>query len=377
MGDPWFKIKHLADSRGLIALSANFSLYGDLSQRMMNVIGQFSPMQEIYSIDESFADLTGTPGTGRELGTAIRDRVKQWVGIPTCVGLGPTKTLAKSANFLAKKIPRLLGVCDLTTLDAPARLKAIRHIAIEDVWGVGRRLAPQLRELGIHTAADLAQADQRVIRDTFSIVLAKTARELAGESCIAWEDEPPDKQQIMCSRSFGQPITEKRELLQALSVFVTGAAEKLRRQQSFTDTVQIFIRTSPFREGKHYTGSVVIRLVETTSDTAALIAAVADGLSSVYRPDILYAKAGVCLMNIQSERAASAQLDLFSRNSADSPPGYARLMSAMDNLNARFGRSTVVPADAFVARASTWSMRQERMTPAYTTDWEQVVEVWR
>lgn len=157
MGAPWFQIKHLAQTHGLLALSANFSLYGDLSQRMMNVIGQFSPLQEIYSIDESFLDLTGVPGTGRELGSTIRERVKQWVGIPTCVGIGPSKTLAKLANHLAKKIPRLQGVCDLSTLDHEGRLRALRHVAIEDVWGVGRRLAPQLRESGIQTASDLAQ----------------------------------------------------------------------------------------------------------------------------------------------------------------------------------------------------------------------------
>ncbi len=172
MGDPWFKIKHLAQSRGLIALSANFSLYGDLSSRMMNVIGQFSPQQEIYSIDESFLDLTGIRGTGRELGTVIRDRVKQWVGIPTCVGIGPSKTLAKLANHLAKKVPRLQGVCDLSMINHPARLRAMRHVQIDDVWGVGRRLAPQLRDMGIQTAADLAQQSPQRIKERFTVVLA-------------------------------------------------------------------------------------------------------------------------------------------------------------------------------------------------------------
>src|SRR5690606_2671202 len=156
-----------------------------------------------YSIDEAFQDLTGVPGSGRQIGTEIRARVLKWVGIPTCVGIGPTKTLAKLANHLAKKVPRLQGVCDLSQLSGPALMRALRHVDIADVWGVGRRLAPQLTSMGILTAADLAQADPRVIRNNFSIVLAKTARELAGESCIAWEDAPADKQQLMCSRSFG------------------------------------------------------------------------------------------------------------------------------------------------------------------------------
>ncbi len=377
MGDPWFKIRNLANSHGLIALSANFSLYGDLSQRMMNVIGQFSPEQEIYSIDEAFSNLTFTPGTGRELGTSIRDRIRKWVGIPTCVGIGQTKTLAKLANHLAKKVPRLLGVCDLTTIDGSGRLKALRHVAIEDVWGVGRRLAPRLRDLNISTAADLAQADPRVIRDKFSVVLAKTARELNGESCIAWEEAQADKQQIMCSRSFGRPVTEKKDLMQALSVFVTRAAEKLRHQQSYTDTMQIFIRTSFFKKGPQYSGSLVIRLPDATDSTNVLISSIGTGLNTIYRSGFLYAKAGVCLMNIQSVGTAAAQLELFCQDNSKVQQGYSRLMSVIDNLNSRFGRSAVVPASALVDRAPAWSMRQERMTPAYTTDWAQLIELWR
>lgn len=185
MGDPWFKIRHLTDTHGLVALSANFTLYGDISHRMMNIIGQFSPRQEIYSIDESFLHLTGVPGSGREIGTAIQNRIRQWIGIPTCVGIGPTKTLAKLANHLAKKEPRLLGICDLAQVDDAQRLRALAHVPIEDVWGVGRRLAPQLRKLSISTAAELACANARVIRDKFSVVLSKTAEELEG-GCPDW-----------------------------------------------------------------------------------------------------------------------------------------------------------------------------------------------
>lgn len=239
MGEPWFKIKHL-ESDGLIALSANFALYGDLSDRMMRVIGQFAPRQEIYSIDESFLDLTGVPGAGREIGTAIRRRVAQWVGIPTCVGIGASKTLAKLANHLAKTLPKLEGVCDLSNLQNEALMRAIRHVPISEVWGVGRKLAPRLQVLGIHTAADLARADPRVIRDRFSVVLMKTARELSGESCIDWEDTPPPKQQIMCSRSVGRPVRDIEGLTQALSLFTSRAAEKLRAQDSMTTAVHVF-----------------------------------------------------------------------------------------------------------------------------------------
>lgn len=376
MGDPWFKIKHLEHTHGLVALSANFALYGDLSSRMMNVIGQFSPRQEIYSIDESFLDLTGIHGTGRELGTAIKDRVKQWVGIPTCVGIGSTKTLAKLANHLAKKIPRLQGVCDLTTIDHPARLKALRHVAVDDVWGVGRRLAPQLRQMGIHTAADLAQASVQQLQKRFSVVLAKTAKELCGQACIDWEDSPVSKQQIMCSRSFGQPVTELSDLQQALSVFVTRVTEKLRLQQSLTGAVQVFIRTSPFREGPKHTGHTVIRC-EPTNDTAKLNSLVLDGLTRIYRPGFAYAKAGVCLLDICDAVTLSEQMSLFESSAGTAVADRSRLMSVVDSVNARYGRFTLTTASALTCSTAPWQMRQARMTPAYTTCWDDIVQVWR
>lgn len=372
MGAPWFKIKHLAKTDGLMALSANFSLYGDLSARMMNVVGQFSPKQEIYSIDESFLDLTGVPGTGREIGSAIRHRVRQWVGIPTCVGIGPTKTLAKLANHLAKKVPRLEGVCDLTTIDDVRRLRVLSGVPVGEVWGVGRRLAPRLNELGIHTAADLARADYRVIRDTFSIVLAKTSRELAGEPCVDWEDAPAAKKQIMCSRSFGRPVLELAGLLQALSVFATRAAQKLRREGSHTPAMLVFIRTSYFRDDPQYSGGTVVKLNQPTDDTATLLAALVKGLHKIYRPGFKYAKAGVCLLDLAAADKAHAQGDLFAEQ-----PAANKLMGIIDALNQRFGRSAVSAASTLSESDAAWQMRQERMTPAYTTDWAQVVDVWR
>ncbi len=372
MGTPWFQIKHLASTHGLMALSANFNLYGDLSARMMNVVGQFSPRQEIYSIDESFLDLTGVPGTGREIGSAIRKRVGQWVGIPTCVGIGPTKTLAKLANHLAKKTPRLEGVCDLTTIDDAHRLRVLGRVAVGEVWGVGRRLAPRLQELGIHTAADLALADYRVIRDTFSIVLAKTGRELAGESCIEWEDAPAAKKQIMVSRSFGHPVFEINDLLQALSLFVTRAAEKLRREGSHTPAMLVFIRTSYFRDDPQYSGGTVVRFDRATDDTAVLLAAMGRGLRKVYRAGFRYAKAGVCLLDLAPASKSHAQGDLFAE-----PPAENKLMGIIDSLNQKFGKSTISAASTLSEPDAAWQMRQERMTPAYTTDWSQVVDVWR
>ena len=259
MGAPWFKIQHL-QARGLVAISANFALYGDMSDRMMRVIGQFSPAQERYSIDECFLDLTGLPGTGRDIGTRIRQRVLHWVGIPTCVGIGATKTLAKLANHLAKSLPRLQGVCDLSGLGPAELQRAIRHVPIQDVWGVGRRLAPRLQALGIQSAADLARTDGRVLQRQFSATLDKTARELRGEPAIDWEDAPAPRQQIMSTRSFGLPVRDLAELEQAVSLFTSRAAEKLRQQHSHAAAVQVFIRTSRFSAGPWHADSSVVPL---------------------------------------------------------------------------------------------------------------------
>ncbi len=378
MGAPWFKIRSLAESSGLVGLSANFDLYGDLSARMMSVIGQFSPQQEVYSIDECFLDLTGDQGSGREIGTAIRDRVLQWVGIPTCVGIGPTKTLAKLANHLAKIMPKLLGVCDLSGLRDEALLRAIRHVPVGEVWGVGQRLAPALQALGILTAADLAAANLRVLQGRFSIVLARTAKELRGEPAIEWEDAPAPKRQIMCSRSFGAPVSAKHHLANALAAFASRAAEKLRAQDSVTQAIQIFIRTSPFRQGRQYSGSVVAQLLHPTASTPLLLEAVARALDGLYRPGLDFAKAGVCLLDITPAASIGTQGELFEKDgSAGGAVKSSRLLHTVDTLNARFGRDTVSLAGAARQAGAPWQMRQQRKTPAYTTDWNQIVEVWR
>lgn len=377
MGAPWFQIKHLADSHGLIALSANFSLYGDLSNRMMAIIGQFSPKQEIYSIDESFLDLTGVPGSGRMIGSAIRERVRQWIGIPTCVGIGSTKTLAKLSNQLAKKLPRLQGVCDLSELSEQDLMRAIRHVPVGDVWGIGRKLAPKLQAINIHTAADLAQADWRVLRDKFSIVVSKTARELAGEACLEWEDTPVEKQQIMCSRSFGKPVLNKADLTQAVSTFVTRASEKLRIQNSKTKSILVFIRTSYFRDYPQYSGGTVARLLHATDNTSILNAAALKALDDIYREGFKYSKAGVCLLDITETQEGLRQGLLFDAPEKHDQESDSRLMQVLDQLNGRFGRSTIVPASTCSEGDEPWHMRQERMTPAYTTDWEQLIDVWR
>ncbi|MFV0284582.1 MAG: Y-family DNA polymerase [Castellaniella sp.] len=375
MGAPWFKIRHLR-ARGLVALSANFALYGDMSDRMMRVIGQFSPAQECYSIDECFLDLTGLPGTGRDIGTRIRQRVLRWVGIPTCVGIGATKTLAKLANHLAKSLPRLQGVCDLSGLGQAELMRAIRHVPIREVWGVGRRLSPDLEASGIRTAADLAQADPDTLRRRYSIVLARTARELCGEPAIGWADVPLPKQQIMSTRSFGLPVRELTELEQAISLFTSRAAEKLRRQHAQTAALQVFIRTSHFQTGPQRSDSTVIPLDTPTDSTPRLLKAALRGLRSAFQPGFDYARAGVCLLDVRPAIPAQRQGVLFDDDPrADETARSGRAMAVVDALNQRFGSQTVQRASALPQPGARWQMRQAHRSPNYTTCWEAIAEV--
>lgn len=371
MGAPWFSIRHL-ESRGLVARSANFALYGDMSDRMMTLIGQFAPHQEIYSIDESFLDLDGLPGTGQDIGQAIRHRIAQWLGLPTCVGIGASKTLAKLANHLAKTYPVLQGVCDLCDIAPERRDRALALTPVDAVWGIGRRLAPRLRAQDIHTALDLARSNPRDLRSAFSSTVADTARELAGEACLGWQDHPEPRRQILCSRSFGQPVTRLDDLLQAISRFTSRAAEKLRAQNSLAGTLQVFARTSYFKPGRQHACSAVLPLTPPSDRTDRLIAAALAGLRGGYRPGCDYAKAGVCLMDIQPAHA-QFQYDLFAP--AESPGAADRTMLALDRINARFGADTLQIASALHDRDAPWLMRQERMSPRATTCWNELIEV--
>ncbi|MGY6257320.1 Y-family DNA polymerase [Paraburkholderia caledonica] len=384
MGQPWFEIRRLEREAGLVALSANFELYADMSDRMMAVIGQFGPDQHIYSIDESFLFLDGVAGrSGSSLagyGQQIRARVLQWVGIPTCVGIGMTYTQAKLANHVAKQRQHWAGVCDLTAMPPGALATLMREVDVGDVWGVGRRLAPRLREVGISSALDLARADPVMIAGAFSVVLARTVRELCGTSCIDVggdaNAETIPRKQILSSRSFSRPLLEQGELTEALAEFAERAAQRLRAQGSRAGALQIFIRSSPFRQqDKPFSAAISTRLIPATQDTREIVRATQRALRGIFRPGIRYAKAGVMLYDLQA--ADVGQLELFPVGEPGRPDGAASrgrdpaaLMQTLDALNARFGRGTVKLAGAGLEQG--WRHRPERLTPAYTTDWAQL-----
>lgn len=373
MGQPWFQIRDLPEARDIIALSSNYALYADMSDRMMSIVGQYSPVQEIYSIDESFIDLTGMHWNLTDYGLEIRSRVLMWTGIPTCVGIGMSKTLAKFANHVAKKnITRpWAGVCDLSALSNTELEEIMAQVKVGEVWGVGRRISAKLEAMNIITARDLKRASSSLIRKTFSVVLERTLHELNGISCYDFEtdaDRQPQKQ-IVCSRSFGHVVFSQDDLGQALTEFVARASERLRVQKLTAGVIQVFIQTSSFRkQDKQYSRAITVPLVSPTSDTMKLLDSALMGLQEIYKNGFRYAKAGVMLHELQPEGMVQGEL------LQDTSSQRAKLMVAMDAVNHKYGRGTVSVGSAGVsAPAKTsrkiWQMTQDRKSPNYTTDW--------
>ncbi|MCS3902196.1 DNA polymerase V [Methylohalomonas lacus] len=370
MGAPWFKIRHLAQSHGLVALSSNYTLYGDMSRRMMTLIGQYSPDQEIYSIDESFLRFSGFEHWDLTAhGQQLREQVKQWIGIPVCVGLGPSKTLAKLANHYAKKRPAFNGVCNLSVLNARQVDALLADTPVGEVWGVGRRLTEHLAGYNIQTVLDLKQEPAATLRARFGVVMERTIRELNGIACYPLESEPAPKQQIVSSKSFGRPVTEQRELEEAVSDYVARAAEKLRGQGSVCGALQVFIETNPFIPGEpQYHNGAVTRLAQPASDTGALTRQALVGLRKIYRPGYRYKKAGVMLMDLID--GDQIQADLYGDTYNDH---YAtdRLNDLVDQLNRRYGQGCLRRASAGFTQG--WRMRRENLTATFTTDWNGLV----
>lgn len=370
MAVPVFKIRDILRKHKVVVLSSNYTLYGDMSQRMMAVIGQFSPRQEIYSIDESFIDLAGFgPLDLRAYGQEIRRRVRAWVGIPTCVGIGPTKTLAKLANHCAKKRPEYEGVCDWSRLH-PAQLEhLLSTFAAGDVWGIGHRWGTKLLAMGIRSARDLAMADLALLRDRFGVVMERTARELRGVSCLALEEVTADRKQIVSSRSFGRVTKSLEDLEEAVTQYTCRAAEKLRRQAGGCSVLQVFLQTNSYKpEEPQYHPLATVRLTTPTDDSLRLTGAVLLGLRRIYRAGFRYIKAGVMFTEIQP--GAVQQLQLFEDGAAATDGARTKLMVVMDRVNRRAGRGTLQLASAGIRNA--WAMKRDRMTPAYTTRWEEL-----
>ena len=371
MGAPYFQIQHLEKEAGLVALSANFTLYGDMSARMMALAAEMGHRQEIYSIDESFMDLSGTPdATARA--RVSREKIWQWTGLPTCVGIGATKTLAKLANHIAKSADRnpgsyparLAQVCNLSEL-TPRQLRMLLEATkVGDVWGIGRATARQLQALGIESAWQFMQVESSTIRRRWGVVLERTWRELHGLPCQGLESACA-KQEIAHTRSFGRPVSALADLESAITEFAAHAGRKLREQNHLAAQVLVFARTSPFRaQDQQYSRAHVSPLPVPSADTRVIVRAALEGLQQIYRPHIQFCKAGVMLLDLSAADAQQSALDFDDGHSADTRS--APLMQVLDTLNARFGAGTLQLGSSLQG-TQAWAMRQEKRTPHYTT----------
>jgi DNA polymerase V len=376
MGTPHHEIRAKLPDAGVVALSANFSLYGDMSNRMMAIAAGLGPAQEVYSIDECFVDLHGIRGDLRERALRLRERLLQWIGIPCGIGIGPTKTLAKFANHVAKEAERRPGapypavlaqVCDL---GAPGvRVDdLLAATAVGDLWGIGPQLSRQLRDEGVHTALDLARSDAASLRRRFGVVVERTVRELQGRSCLQLEDVPPAKKEVSCTRAFGEAVTTLAPLEEAVSEYAGRAAFKLRRQHSHAGQVLVFIHTNPFRRSeRQYARSITVPLRRPAPDSGSITRAALQGLRAIWQGGFRIHKAGVILLDLQDAGVEQGELALEEEGGRSA----GELMAALDRLNDRYGRGTVQLASAGLGgHARSWTMKQQWRTPQYTTRWE-------
>ncbi|WP_374088814.1 Y-family DNA polymerase [Methylomicrobium lacus] len=370
MGVPVFQVQHLINRHKIELFSSNYTLYADMSARVMTILEEFTPSLEVYSIDEAFLDLTGVCRNDPiAYGQRIRKAVFRSTGIPVCVGMGPTKTLAKLANFAAKKWKKTGGVLDLS--DPIRREKLMRIVPVKEVWGIGSRIAARLNQLGIITAWDLAGQPADRIRDQFNVTVARTVMELNGISCLELEEIAPDKKQIVCSRSFSRRLTEYRELSEAMAEFCSRAAEKLRSQQSVSGHISVFIRTNPFNPNEpQYQRAAGVTLASATQDTRVIVGTANRLLRELFRAGYRYQKCGVQLSQIQPA-AIPEQMDLFDL-AAFGHAESGKLMQTVDRINYRFPKGIAVATAGF---DQSWKARAERISRHYTTNWRELVSV--
>lgn len=373
MGAPWFQMRDLARQHGIVGLSSNYTLYADMSNRIMTILRIYSPNVEVYSIDESFLSLNGLGGlwaSPTAMGQDIRAKVAQWTSLPVCVGIGQSKTLAKLANHVAKKFPLFDSVADFSTMSDARTAWLLQRIDVGEVWGVGRRISAKLRAMGINTVQDLKDAPPSAMRAHFGVVLERTCNELRGISCLELEEVAPPRKEIVSSRSFGTAVMTAAELGESISAYAARAGEKLRGQHSLCGAVHVFVQTNQFREkDDQYSNGITIPLAEPSADNRVLAGVALHGLSIIFRGGYKYKKAGIMLMDLRPDTQHQGTLFDAGLDRTRS----VRAMAALDALNERFGRDTVHLGSAGVVRR--WAMLSENRTPRYTTNWKELPTV--
>ena len=366
MGEPYFKAKKIIEKNNVKVFSSNYSLYGDISQRVMEILLGFSPEVEIYSIDEAFLNFKGFKN--HELLTYckhIRQTIKQWVGIPVSIGVGSTKTLSKIANHLAKKEADYEGIC---ILKGDEKIEeALNRIEIGDVWGIGRRLSKFLRNYEVRTAKQFAFLDRRWIRKNMGVVGEKIQLELCGVSCLDLELLPSPKKSCCVSRSFSRPIEKIEELQESIANYGSRVAEKIREEGLIAQFMSIFVLTNHFnKKEKQYSSSIKLQLDYPTSDSKLIVKRAVEGIKRIYKEGYRYKKAGIILYELHSSSFVRGLLD-YDKPRTDS------LMRSLDEINYRYGSATLRLAAEGIGRS--WHMRREKISPCYTTSFDQLMIV--
>lgn len=366
MGAPAFKYADLFRQHRVVVCSSNYTLYGDMSSRVMQTLRRFSPDLQVYSIDEAFLllELHNAAAVSKE----IKSTVLQWTGIPVSVGVGPTKTLAKVANHCAKTHPAHEGIFVLT--DISKQESILRELPVGEVWGIGRQLTETLNRNGIKTAWELRNADDTWIKKHLSVVGLRTVWELRGVSCLQLEETHPSKKSIMSSKSFGRPVSELHEMEEAVAAYMARAAEKMRQQQSVAAFIQVFLMTNPHQSEDYYANNAQVVLPQPTAYTPDLIHYAKQALKSIFIPGFIYKKAGVMLGGLESE--GSFQPDLFCAQGHKLEKQHA-IMKLMDKANKSFGRKVLSIAAEGIKQP--WKTRAEKRSQRYTTQWTELLTV--
>lgn len=363
MGVPAYQIKDLIDSGKVFAFSSNYTLYGDMSGRVMSILTELTPEVEVYSIDEAFINLDGIRDIP-PLGADVVNRITRGTGIPVSLGIAPTKTLAKVANKFAKKYPAYNRLCIIDTEEK--RIKALKLFEIGDVWGIGRRQAAKLQRQGVKTAYDFTQLSGTWVRKYMTVVGERTWKELRGISCIDMESAPPAKKQICTSRSFGKMLTEPGPMAEAVATHASACARKLRKQKSYATSLMVFIHTNNFREDlPQYWKNTVIHLPVPTNDTLEIVHYALVGLKTIFKSGYRYKKAGVIITEITE----SSQLGIF--DSVDREK-RERLMQAVDRINGKYDNRVKL---AVQGNGREWKLKQEQLSKRYTTKLSDIIVI--
>ncbi|MEX0997428.1 MAG: Y-family DNA polymerase [Flavobacteriaceae bacterium] len=369
MFEPVFKIKEQLRKNNVTTFSSNYTFYGDMSQRVMNILHQFSPHIEVYSIDESFIDLTGIiSAEPTAYAGEIRDRIYRYTGLPVGVGIAKTKVLAKVANRIAKKFHKQLNTVYVIDTEEK-RIKALKWLKIEDVWGIGRQHAKRLQKIGVHTAYDFTKLSAGWVRRYMTVVGLRIWDELNGRPCLGIQELPKPKKGIGTAKSFGKPLEDLSLIEEACAYYISEVAEVLRAQKSCANYINVFLHTNRFSvKDAQYANSITITLPVATNDTLSLIAAAKKALYQIYKPGYRFKKVGVNLLGIIPQEFVQGNLFYPEKKNVQA------LMDVFDRLNYKYGKAKVYSA-LCGNRKKEWQLIQEERGPRYTTRWDELVVV--